>query len=320
MRFLLVVSGKPCHKDYEIIDLSEDRKDSLVCRLKSNGFDNLGRSGATGAYMDRSNYVVICGGTGGDYCQNALVRSECLLMDSTIGTMMDPIQMANPRRNAASTVMSDGTLWISGGLAFNSMKLDSSEFIDSISGSARPGPDLPMSIQGHCVLALDSSSLMLIGAGINSDETRIWTMETNWTQGPKLIQGRLDATCGVIKDLVFGYHLVAIAGGRDGSDPLKSMESWTTNLLDPPNGNFTESVNSLIHGIVDAASVVLPNKSAMIVAGGQKETGSTDWIFWIQCSNGVLEHDLTKIRELSTERYDSVAMLVPDNLVECAVL
>ncbi len=85
--------------------------------------------------------------------------------------------MIQGRYDAASVVLDDGTLWVTGGedfINFRPIRFDSTELV-TLSGSTL-GPDLPEGITEHCLVLLDSSTAFLIGGFHNSYLSTSWSV------------------------------------------------------------------------------------------------------------------------------------------------
>ena len=78
------------------------------------------------------------------------------------------IQLRVGRAFAPSVVLPNGTLWILGGVGYNSV-LDTTEYVtydvSAKSWRTSAGPTLPMPLMGHCAVVL-SSDMVLIQGGL----------------------------------------------------------------------------------------------------------------------------------------------------------
>ena len=112
--------------------------------------------GATGGLI--GNTVLICGGYGkrnSSYRRSSL--DDCYSMTSQKVTLVTHLSVK--RFNAASIVLNDNTLWVTGGRY--SRILPSTEYV-TISGTL-PGPDLPFPLYDHALVAINSTCSMVIG-------------------------------------------------------------------------------------------------------------------------------------------------------------
>ena len=93
--------------------------------------------------------------------------------------------------------------------------LNSTEYI-TMAGTM-PGPDMPMALSEHAMVAINSSVCMVIG-GFNFDVYRSAStfyyddIEGEWINGPSLMQGRYFHAAGIGTDEVTGEDFVAVTG------------------------------------------------------------------------------------------------------------
>ena len=130
------------------------------------------------------------------------------------------------RENAASIVLNDNTLWVTGG--YNGVGLASTEYV-KMTGTIL-GPDLPMALEYHAMVAINSTCSMVIGgfSKVNSgDLTLTFFYDHNgdeWINGPSLIQARGNHASGIVTDEVTDENFVALTGGYSGVCELDSTE------------------------------------------------------------------------------------------------
>ena len=80
------------------------------------------------------------------------------------------------------------------------------------------GPDLPMALAGHVMVAINSTCSLVIGgrpeASGNSAATFFYDhIEGEWINGPSLMQGRILHAAGIVTDEVTDEHFIAVTGG-----------------------------------------------------------------------------------------------------------
>ena len=155
--------------------------------------------GATGGLL--GNTPLICGGR--SFSQYI---DECYSLNGEKTKFVT--KMSVKRSYAASIVLNETILWITGPLA-------SSEYI-RISGSS-PGPDLPIDLSDHAMIAINTTHSMVIG-GYSSASTIDLTFYFNrgnqqWIDGPRLIQARHGHAVGIVNDQVTMTNLVIVTGG-----------------------------------------------------------------------------------------------------------
>ena len=95
---------------------------------------------ATGGLL--GNTPVVCGGEKNDECYSMTQRDVKLIT-----------RMSFKRKDAASIVINDTILWVTGGESNEFEVLSSSEYITFNSSS--PGPDLPFQIDGHEMISVN---------------------------------------------------------------------------------------------------------------------------------------------------------------------
>ena len=108
--------------------------------------------GATGGLLN-GNLPIICGGIQG--------KSTC----HGIGNPSLMTSLTEERSFSASVLMKqESELWITGGYN-NDRPSDTTEIVFSVLDSlfSIPGPKLPMSLFGHCLVKINEESFMVIG-------------------------------------------------------------------------------------------------------------------------------------------------------------
>ena len=128
------------------------------------------------------------------------------------------------RENAASIVLNDNTLWVTGG--YNGVGLASTEYV-KMTGTM-PGPDLPVALVYHAMVAINNTCSMVIGGedqnlGYSASTFYYDHNEGEWTIGPSLMQARYDHAAGIVTDEVTDENFVAVTGGY-GSGYLDTTE------------------------------------------------------------------------------------------------
>ena len=162
--------------------------------------------------------VLVCGGYDG-----TSIIDECYSINSK-GTVF-VTKMTHKRDYAASVNINEDTIWITGG--WNGNYLSSSEFM-TVEGSMA-GPELPIPVDGHQMVAIDNELTMVIGGFSPGSVTLAQTFyydhsNEQWIDGPTLNQARYAHAAGTVTDEVTIERLVVVsAGGFDGSF-LKSTE------------------------------------------------------------------------------------------------
>ena len=191
--------GKPTTS--EIVDLTV--KGGNLC----NNWPDfpIGVSGATGGLIGDT--VIICGGWGSSSI------AECYSLTSEKATIVT--HMSVGRGEAASIVLDDNTLWVTGGLNSGGY-LATTEYV-TVTGTML-GPDLPMALQGHAMVAINRTCSMVIGGYSNGYSASTFFYDRNegeWINGPSLMQARGYHAAGIVTDEVTGELFVAVTGGKN---------------------------------------------------------------------------------------------------------
>ena len=172
---------------------------------------------ATGALVE--GVPLICGGyyPGGSY------SDECSQITKSMTSLVT--NMTSKRGYAASVVLNKNQLWVMGGRS-SSTYLKSTEFIQIGAGSTS-GPDLPLAIASHAIVAWTSSSFMLIGGDDENylAKTFYYHVEKpdEWIPGPELKQERGWHAAGLGMDRATNDPYIAVTGGYK-SGYLDSVE------------------------------------------------------------------------------------------------
>ena len=163
----------------------------------------LGVSKATGGLIGDT--VLICGGLGADECYSLTSEKITLVTHTSIR-----------RFSAASIVIDDKTLWVTGDFFIGA----STEYV-TVTGTMI-GPDLPIALRYHAMVAINSTCSMVIGGessnnnGHNSTSALTFFYDHNEDQcinGPSLMQARGSHAAGIVTDEVTSEHFVAVTGG-----------------------------------------------------------------------------------------------------------
>ena len=200
----------------EVVDLKSGKIFSMA---------PLGRRtrGATGGLLD--GLPVICGGY-----KNNQIHSIAKDQSKFLG------QLSVKRECAASVVLSNNTLWVTGGYDHSSFfssflslfgfyKLKTTEIVTK-DGKTSQGPDLPFAVAEHAIVPLNSGAFILIG-GIgfgNYRGTHFYEEKKGWRPGPNLKKGRWAHTAGVLTDRVSTKTYIVAVGGHCAESSLEYLE------------------------------------------------------------------------------------------------
>ena len=101
--------------------------------------------------------VIICGGVN----STGNFINKCYSLTSEKATLVT--HMSVKRGGAASIVFNDNALWVTGGFNHNIGVLNSTEYVTMT--KTMPGPDLPMALEAHAMVPINSTYSMVIGGG-----------------------------------------------------------------------------------------------------------------------------------------------------------
>jgi hypothetical protein len=181
--------------------------------------------GATGGVIGDT--VIICGGYDGDD-----IVDKCYRLTSEETTFVT--QMLVERQNAASIVLNDNILWVTGGWSgayvgtgWSGAYLASTEYV-TVSGTML-GPNLTQALTNHAMVAINKTCSMVIGGYSAStffneepeqnQQNRTFFYDHNegeWITGPSMMQARMSHAAGIVTDDVTDEPLVAVTGGITG--------------------------------------------------------------------------------------------------------
>ena len=178
----------------------------------------IGVSGVTGGLIGDT--VVICGGYNISECYSLTSKKATLVTHMSVG-----------RLYTASIVLNDNTLWVTGGRSpggYNTGDLASTEYV-TLTGTII-GPDLPMALAHHAMVAINSTCSMVIGGYGEEVEHSASTfyydrIESEWITGPILIQGRNRHAAGIVTDEVTDEDIIVVTGGSYSPDSWFDLDS-----------------------------------------------------------------------------------------------
>ncbi len=222
--------------------------------------------------------------------------------------------MNSVRAAAAAAQLQDGKLLVTGGYDDSGSHLNSAEMLTE-EGWESNIPSLPVTIYAHCMVTVNSTTVMAIGGVQNgqiSGKTFYFTFgEESWTEGPELKDKRGLHSCGKIRRNKESQEMSIIAaGGYDGSY-LSSVQ-----ILDE-GSNEWHTGPELPFGIVDSQMVEDQNGGVVLIGGWLKSVGNLDTLY--QLPHGGQDAVWTKMEQkMKTGRKQHTAILVPDNIVDCS--
>ncbi len=286
----------------EVINLSSS---ASTCKNPPN-FPAL-VSGAVGGLGFKGN-PILCGGY-----QNDVRSNQCYSLENN--EWVSSASMNSVRVVAAAAQLKDGKLLVTGGFDASFSDLNSAEMLTE-EGWESNIPSLPVTIKFHCMVTVNSTTVMAIGGDQNrqiSGKTFYFTFgEESWTEGPKLKNKRAIHSCGKIRRNKESQEMnIIVAGGFDGASRLSSVE-----ILDE-GSNEWQTGPELPFGIDESQMVEDQHGGAVLIGGVSSSAGILDTLY--QLPHGGQDAVWTKMEQkMNTGRYDYTAFLVPDNIVDCS--
>jgi hypothetical protein len=245
----------------------------------------------------------LCGGV-----QNNARSKECYSLENN--EWVSSASMNSVRVDAAAAQLQDGKLLVTGGYYFSASAHKSVELLTE-EGWVSNIPSFPVTISYHCIVTLNSTTVMVIGGYQNnqySGKTFYFTFgEKSWTEGPKLKNKRGYQSCGKIRRNKENQEMtIIVAAGYNGSY-LSSVE-----ILDE-GSNEWQTGPELPFGIYESQMVEDQNGGVILIGG----LGNLDTLY--QLPHGGQDAVWTKMEQnMKTGRQSHTAFLVPDNIVDCS--
>ncbi len=221
--------------------------------------------------------------------------------------------MNSVRYAAAAGQLKDGNLLVTGGSGGSGSDLISAEMLTE-EGWESNIPSLPVTISYHCMVTVNSTTVMAIGGRQNGQflgKTLYFTFgEESWTEGPELKNKRGYHSCGKIRRNKESQEMsIIVAGGFDGSY-LSSVE------ILHEGSNEWQTGPKLPFGIF-RSQMVEDQNGGVVLIGGDSSFGTIDSLY--QLPHGGQDAAWTKMEQkLKTGRRAHTAFLVPDNIVDCS--
>ncbi len=257
---------------------------------------------------------ILCGGY-----QNRTVSNKCYSLQNN--EWVSSASMNSVRIAAAATQLQDGKLLVTGG-EDGSDYLNSSEMLTE-EGWESNIPSLPVTIRDHCMVTVNSTTVMAIGGNQNGQYNRKTFYFTfgkeHWTEGPKLRVSRGQHSCGRIRRGRESQEMsIIVAGGRDSR--FNDVNSYLSSVEILHEGsNEWQLGPELPFGIYNSQMVEAQNGGVVLIGGQSSTDASLNTLY--KLPNAGWDSVWTKMQQkLKTGRSDHTAFLVPDNIVECSTL
>jgi hypothetical protein len=222
--------------------------------------------------------------------------------------------MNSVRVEAAAIQLQDGKLLVTGGHD-GSASLNGAEMLTE-EGWETNIPNLPVTIYYHCMVTVNSTTVMAIGGYQNYDysgKTFYFTFgEESWTEGPELKNKRASHSCGKIRRNKESQEMsIIVAGGYAYGSSLSSVE-----ILDE-GSNGWQTGPELPFGIWLSQMVEDQNGGVVLIGGQSLSFDNLDTLY--QLPHGGQDAVWTKMEQkMKTGRRYHTAFLVPDNIVDCS--
>ncbi len=253
---------------------------------------------------------MLCGGV-----QNNAKSNKCYSLENN--NWVSSASMNSVRVYAAAAQLPDGKLLVTGGYDGSDSYLSSAEMLTE-EGWESNIPSLLVTIYAHCMVTVNSTTVMVIGGIQNvhySGKTFYFTFgEESWTEGPELKIKRYGHSCGKIRRNKESQEMsIIVAGGWDGSF-LSSVE-----ILD--EGSNEWQTGPELPFKIDSSRMVEDQNGGVVLIGGLSSSGvSLDTLEALyQLPHGGQDAVWTKMEQkMQTGRWQHTAFMVPDNIVNCS--
>jgi hypothetical protein len=252
---------------------------------------------------------ILCGGV-----QNGARSNKCYSLENNQWVSL--ASMNSVRIHAAAAQLQDGKILVTGGYDGSGSYLNSAEMLTE-EGWESNIPSLPVTIYRHCMVTVNSTTVMAIGGYQNYDysgKTFYFTFgEESWTEEPGLKNKREGHSCGRIRRNKESQEMsIIVAGGyNDGSSLLSSSE-----ILDE-GSNEWQTGPELSFGISRSQMVEDQNGGVVLIGGYSSSVDNLDTLY--QLSHGGQDAVWTKMdQKMQTGRRLHTAFLVTDNIVDCS--
>jgi hypothetical protein len=264
--------------------------------------------GAIGGLGCKEN-PIICGGL-----QNGVRSNRCYSLENN--EWVTSASMNLVRAFAAAVRLQDSKLFVTGGGNGSIYNHNSAEMLIE-EGWESNLPALPVTVQGHCLVTVNSTTVMAIGGFQNdhySGKTFFFTFgEESWVEGPALKYERDAHSCGRIKRDKESpeMSIIVVGGSSDGYNYLSSVE-----ILHEDSSEW-QTGPELPFGISHSQMIEHLDGEVILIGGWSSEIGRLDILH--QLHNGGQDAVWTRMdQRLKKGRSYHTAFMVPDNIVDCS--
>ena len=265
--------------------------------------------------LNYNEWPMICGGWSRYNSTYGSSSKECNYFENGEWKSTFPLNL--PRDGASILqildVNKDLKLFVNGGV--NSGAFSNSSEVLNTNGWDINLPELPVKIFAHCIVQLNSTTIMAIAGDqittTTSNETFLLNMEQEeWVQGPTLNFKRTAQSCGRIHKSATSHEFVIIVVGGWDVTGLTSMEIFNEESLTWESG---PELPIPIH----AAELVEDPAGGVILIGGYSSESKThlDTLYRLPHARG----DWIKMpKKLKVARQHHTAFLIPDGIADCS--
>ncbi len=250
---------------------------------------------------------ILCGGN-----QDEVSSNKCYSLQNN--GWVSSANMNSVRYAAAAAQLKDGKLIVTGGRDASGFNLNSTEMLTE-QGWDSSLPSLPVTFSFHCMVAVNSTTVMAIGGwqnGLISGKTFYYMFGgESWTEGPELKNKRSYHSCVKIRRHKESQEMsIIVAGGYDGS-LLSSVE-----ILNE-GSNEWQTGPELPFGISLSPMVEDQNGGVVLIGGHSSSVNILDTLY--QLPHGGQDAVWTKMEQkMKTARNQQTALSIPDNIVDCS--
>jgi N-acetylneuraminic acid mutarotase len=232
------------------------------------------RSGQTATLLNDGT-VLITGGLGTNGHGLPLASAE--IYDPTSGTFAATAGAMTTARSAhAATLLSDGTILISGGLDSNKQPLASAEIYDPATGTfTATSGSMATARSGHTATLLDDGTVLVVG-GVDKSGTALASAEIfNPTTGSfaatgSLTTARAEHTATLLSDgtvvVIGGASFLSIGCGSNCVN-IVPIAIVTAERFDLVTGTFTPTTGSLNTAREEHTATLLSDGSVLVTGG-----------------------------------------------------
>jgi hypothetical protein len=253
---------------------------------------------------------ILCGGE-----QTNAYSKKCYSLENN--KWVSSASMNSVRVGAAAAQLQDGKLLVTGGYVSYGSSLKGAEILTE-DGWESNIPSLPVTIYGHCMVTVNSTTVMAIGGTQNdqySGKTFYFTTGAkSWTEGPEMKYNRTGHSCGRIrrnKDSQ-GTSIIVVGGYNDKLQRIVS----SVEILNEGSNEWQRGPE-LPLSIWFSQMVEDPNGGVVLIGGYSPSDVILDTLYHLP--HGGQDAVWTKMEQkMKTGRQEHTAFLVPDDVVDCS--